>query len=91
MVKEGIVMGPKISATGLEVNQAKVSVIKTLLLPTTEKGIRIFLGHVEFYRRFIKDFSKNFNHYADCWKMMQSLTLMNHASFHLKKLNPDWL
>ena len=26
--------------------------------PTTVKGIIIFLGHVGFYRRFIKDFSK---------------------------------
>ena len=26
--------------------------------PTTEKGIRSFLGRVGFYKRFIKDFSK---------------------------------
>nr|GEV26298.1 hypothetical protein [Tanacetum cinerariifolium] len=44
MVKEGIVLGHKISKSGIEVDRAK--------------GIRSFLGHVGFYRRFIQDFSK---------------------------------
>ena len=44
MVTKGIVLRHKISATGLEVDQSKVSIIKTLAPPTTVKGIRSLLG-----------------------------------------------
>ena len=58
MVTEGIALGHRISASRLEVDQAKVSVIETRMPPTTVKGIISFLGHAGFYIRFIKDFSK---------------------------------
>ena len=56
MVTKDIVLGHKISVEGLEVDQAKISLIKTLIPPTTVKGIMSFLVHAGFYRRIIQDF-----------------------------------
>ncbi|GJV42219.1 reverse transcriptase domain-containing protein [Tanacetum coccineum] len=44
MVKEGIVLGHKISKSGIEVNRAKVDVIAKLPHPTSVKCIRSFLA-----------------------------------------------
>ncbi|GJT95407.1 putative nucleotidyltransferase, ribonuclease H [Tanacetum coccineum] len=86
MVKEGIVLGHKISRAGIEVDRAKIDVIAKLSYPTNVKGVRSFLAHAGFYRRFIKDFSMiskpmtqllmkdaKFNFFDDCKKAFNIL------------------
>ena len=58
MVQEGIVLGHKIYARGIMVDKAKIDVIEKMPPPVNVKGIRSFLGHADFYKHFIKEFSK---------------------------------
>ena len=58
MIPEGIVLGHLISEQGIQVDRGKINQIANLPIPDSIKGIRSFLGHVGFYRRFILDFSK---------------------------------
>ena len=58
MVRESIVLGHHISKKGIKVDKARVEVIEKLPPPISIKGVRRILGNACFYRRFIKDFSK---------------------------------
>jgi len=58
MVTEVVVLGHKISAKGIEVDQAKIEVIEKISLLVNVKGVRSFLEHAGFYRRFIRKFLK---------------------------------
>ena len=51
-------LGHRVSSKGIEVDRAKIATIEKLPPPKNVKGIKSFLGHAGFYRRFIKDFSK---------------------------------
>ncbi|GKC61521.1 reverse transcriptase domain-containing protein [Tanacetum coccineum] len=61
MVKEGIVLGHKISKSGLEVDRAKVEVIAKLphCLLLSKVSSEVSLRTASFSRRFIQDFSQN--------------------------------
>src|SRR3954471_8833816 len=56
MVKESIVLGHKVLGEGIEVDRAKVGAIERMPQPRDIKGIRSLLGHVGFYRMFIRNF-----------------------------------
>ncbi|GJS44653.1 reverse transcriptase domain-containing protein [Tanacetum coccineum] len=58
MVKEGIVLGHKISKNRLSFDKAESRYDSKLHHLTTVKGVCSFLGHAGFYQRFIQDFSK---------------------------------
>lgn len=92
MVKQDIVLGHSVSEKGIEVDIDKVELISKLSPPTSIKVIRSFLGHIGFYGRFIKDFSKiarpltkllekdvvlNFNH--KCLEAFNILKKLTHA------------
>ncbi|XP_068636039.1 uncharacterized protein [Aristolochia californica] len=66
MVKEGIVLGHVVSEQGIKVDKSKVDLIANLPPPTSVKGVHSFLGHVGFYKRFIKDFRKISHPLTNC-------------------------
>jgi hypothetical protein len=58
MMSEGVVLGHFTSYEGIQVDPAKIQVILDIPTPSTQKKVRSFLGHVGYYRRFIKKNSK---------------------------------
>ncbi|CAM9000219.1 unnamed protein product [Rhodiola kirilowii] len=58
MVTHGIVLGHVVSREGLQVDKAKIDLIMSLPYPSDQRGVKSFLGHAGFYRRFLQHFSK---------------------------------
>ena len=51
-------LGHILSATGIRPLPSKTCAIQHMTPPTTPKQVRAFLGHVGYYRKFIKGFAK---------------------------------
>ena len=58
LVTERKFLGHHISSQGIKVDPTKIEVIVGLPSPKTQKEVRIFLGHVGYYRHFIENFTK---------------------------------
>ncbi|XP_059078069.1 uncharacterized protein LOC131876643 [Cryptomeria japonica] len=58
MLPQGRLLGHIVCKEGLKTNPDKIKVIVEMKAPTNVTGVKSFLGHVGYYRRFIKNFAK---------------------------------
>lgn len=58
LLTKGIVLGHHISPEGIKVDPAKLEIILKLSSPKNQKDVRIILGYVGYYQRFIENLSR---------------------------------
>ena len=55
---ECVYLGHVVGNGQVKPDPEKISAVKSYPVPTTKKGVRSFLGHTGYYRRFIADYAK---------------------------------
>ena len=58
MVSHGVVLGHIVSRRGIAIDEDKVKVILTLEPPQSIKEVQTFMGHMNYYRRFMKGYAE---------------------------------
>ena len=58
MVSHGVVLGHIVSRRGISTDEDNVKVILTLNPPQTVKEVQTLMGHMNYYRRFMKGYAK---------------------------------
>ena len=77
MVNDGIVLGNKVSAAGIEVDRAKIEVMTGLPAPTNIKDVRSFSGTPDFTRGSYKILAKSLD-----LSLPSSVEKLNSTSHH---------
>nr|GEY71031.1 hypothetical protein [Tanacetum cinerariifolium] len=87
MYREGIVLGHKISNSGIEVDRAKVDVIAKLPHPTIVKGVRSFLGHAESPILVVPDWNLPFELMCDASNFAIGAVLRQRKTKHFQPIH----
>ena len=58
IMTKGIVLAHRVFTARIKVDPEKIEVIVKLPPPTSKKGVRSFLRHAGYYRRFIENFQR---------------------------------
>lgn len=96
-------LGFIITTEGIEVDPEKVSAVTSWKAPYTVKGVQSFLGFCNFYRRFIKDYSRiakpliqltktdvPFEFGKACWDAFEELKARLTAAPLLRHYRPEY-
>lgn len=78
-------MGHFLSKEGIQVDPNKIYIIRKVPTPKIQKYVRIFLGIIGYYRRFIKDFRKIVSSLFGLQKKIQIYVGYTYVKGNLKK------